>query len=64
MSLSWFLIVSCLPATPSDFARDVAGNWVQNPFCRNFAREIAFAFSPVRLNHYGIIYHAHRPCLL
>ena len=37
--------ISSLPATPSesDFACDVTGNWVQNPFCRDFASKIAFA---------------------
>ena len=43
--------MSSLPATPSesDFARNAAGNWVQNPFCCDFASEIAFAL--VWLDH-------------
>ena len=47
------LIVSSLPATPSEseFAQDVADNWVQNPFCHDFASEIAFAFALVWLHH-------------
>ena len=45
MSFHWFLILSSLTATPSesDFTRNIARNWVQNPFHRYFAREIAFA---------------------
>ena len=45
MWLHWFLILSNLPATPSksDFPRDVAGSWVQNPFYHDFSCEIAFA---------------------
>ena len=48
-------MVSCiLPATlsKSDFAHDITGNWLRNPFCRDFASEIAFAFALVWLNHY------------
>ena len=47
--------ISSLPATPSegDLACDIAGNWVQNPFCHDFASEIAFAFILVWLDHYG-----------
>ena len=53
MSLHWFLLLASLPATPSesDFAHDVIGNWVQNPFCRDFTSEIAFAFALVWLDH-------------
>ena len=53
MLLHWFLMLSSLPPTPSksDFACDIAGNWVRNPFCRNLASEIDFAFALVWLNH-------------
>ena len=37
-SLYWVHSISSLPATPN-----VARNWVQNPLCRDFATEIAFA---------------------
>ena len=49
------LSISSVPATPieSDFACYVAGNWIQNPFCRDFASGIAFAFSLVWLDHYN-----------
>ena len=50
--LYWVHSISSLPATPSksDFARDVPGNWVQTPFCRNFTTEIAFPFALVWLH--------------
>ena len=47
----WVYSISSLPATPSKnvFAQNMAGNWVQNPFCRDLVSEIAFAL--VWLNH-------------
>ena len=43
-SLYWVHSISSLPATPSesDFTHNIAGNWVQNPFCRDFASENRF----------------------
>ena len=53
MSLHWFLILSSLPATPSEgnFTQDFTDNWVQKPFCRDFVSEIAFAFAFVWLDY-------------
>ena len=55
-SLYWVHSISSQPATPSesDFANDTTRNWVQNPFCRNFASEFPFAFALVWLHHYSL----------
>ena len=38
-SLYWVHSISSLPTTPN-----ATGNWVQNPFCRDFASKIRFRF--------------------
>ena len=52
-SLYWVHSISSLPATPSEseFGRNIAGNWAQNPFCCDFASKIAVAFALVWLDH-------------
>ena len=45
-SFYWVHSISSLPATPSEsyFTHNIAGNWIQNPFCRDFASENRFRF--------------------